>query len=274
MRDHDDLTDRLAQLGSAPVPGDVRDGHVHAMRAATPAPDSPRRFGKLAVAAAALVGFAAGSTGFAMAGALPDPAQGVAHDVLAVVQIEVPDAPPANRGQCISAVARNKDLTSEEKVARKAECKNTVPPGLADDRPGRSGEAPGRSGDHPNEDEDPCTGKPPWAGPMEPTERQRLKDEFAACRGADDDPEADAAEAAEAEEEAREREAAEDAAEAEAEAQEEAEERQAESQEQPAPPAPADPGPAELPGPAQDAAPEDVPPTDEAEAAPEDPSAG
>ncbi|MFP5322201.1 MAG: hypothetical protein ACLGIC_10190, partial [Acidimicrobiia bacterium] len=69
MRDHDDLTDRLADLGSAPVPDDVRDGHLHAMRAATPTPDSPRRFGKLAVAAAALVGFAAGSTGFAMAGA-------------------------------------------------------------------------------------------------------------------------------------------------------------------------------------------------------------
>jgi len=173
MHEHDDLARRLGALGSAPVPEDVRAGHLHAMRGASPAGDGRRRFGRLAVAAAALAGFAVGSTGFAMAGALPAPAQGVAHDVLSVVQVDVPDR-PANHGSCVSAAAKLDDPAAKQ--AAKEACRTSNPPGrpegVGGGRPdGAGGGAPatppGQVGKAPkgaNADDDPCTGKPPWAG--------------------------------------------------------------------------------------------------------------
>lgn len=188
MHEHDDLTQRLGALGSAPVADDVRDQHLHAMRAAAPAPAEHRGFGRLAVAAAAIVGFAVGSTGFAMAGALPDPAQGVAHDVLSVVQVDVPDR-PQNRGACVSAAAKAGDQ------AAKAAC----PKGGARGTPGEgkpdakakgkakgTGVAPGRpaeAGPHPNADTSDCKGKPAWAG----DKREATPEERAAREACPDD---------------------------------------------------------------------------------------
>lgn len=134
------------------------------------------RFGRLAVAGAAIIGFLAGSTGLAMAGALPDPAQDVAHDVLGAVQIDVPEG---KRGPCVSAIAKS-DLTKDEKKAAKAAC----PKGGS----GKSGEAPGESGDLPHSD-DPCRGRPPWAGNKGLTADQKdaLKAERRTLCGPDDD---------------------------------------------------------------------------------------
>ena len=197
--DENEITQRLRAAGEHPVPGEVRAGHLSQMHAATPASTpQPKRFNRLAVAAAAFVGFAVGSTGFAMAGALPDPAQGVAHDVLSVVQVQVPDRPD-NHGKCISTAAKLTDPV--EKRDAKELCKETHPPGRSGEAPGRSGDAPGRSGeapgrkafpaDHPNGDGDDCTGKPPWAGKDGAPYTADAKAEFnRSCgRDVDDEPE-------------------------------------------------------------------------------------
>src|SRR5688572_254473 len=85
----DDLERRLGALGREPVDPDTALRHRSAMAAVDAAP-ARSRFGWRAVAAAAVVGFLAGSTGLAAAGTLPDPAQDLAHDVLARVGVDVP----------------------------------------------------------------------------------------------------------------------------------------------------------------------------------------
>ena len=181
------LTDRLRDLGSHPVPAATESDHLSRM-AATPA-EPARRFGRGAIAAAAIVGFLAGSTGLAAAGALPDPAQDVAHDVLAVVQVDVPKGKEGKRGPCVSEVAKRSDLSDAEKKAAKDACpkggaqKDDAEDG--DGAPGRSGSAPGQV----KHADDPCRGNPPWAGnkDLTPEQKQALKDERAAVCGPDDD---------------------------------------------------------------------------------------
>ena len=189
--DENEITQRLRDAGNQPVPGEVRGSHLSQMQAATPAAvQQPKRFGRLAVAAAAFVGFAVGSTGFAMAGALPDPAQQVAHDVLAVVQFDVED--PRNRGQCISDAAKANPDDEVAKANAKAECPKGKPDhagqgnGKAKGRPDRAGPPEG----HPN-DGDPCKGPPPWAGnKVGPADKERMKTERAAqCTDIENEPE-------------------------------------------------------------------------------------
>ena len=241
--DHDDLTDRLRALGEQPVPEAARHQHLSRMTATTPAA-APRRFGHFAVAAAAIVGFFAGSTGLAMAGALPDPAQGVVHDVLSTISVQVPDGTPGHRGSCVSAAAKISD--PEAKATAKAACPKGGPP-VAGEAPGRSGEARTKADKH---GEDPCRGKPPWAGrnDMTEAEKQAAKEQRAAqcgrtleAEGADDAD--DAAE--------REREAAEEQREA---AEEEQQQQQAPAPVLPEPPnAGAEAEPTDPPAPDADA---------------------
>ena len=264
--DHDDLTDRLRALGEQPVPEATRHQHLNRMTATAPTVP-PRRFGRVAVAAAAMVGFFAGSTGLAMAGALPDPAQDVAHDVLSTISVQVPAGTPGHRGSCVSTAAKIAD--PEAKAAEKAKCpKGGKPAGVA---PGRSGEAPGRTKADKHAD-DPCRGKPPWAGrnDMTEAEKQAAKEQRAAeCgRTLDADDPADAAEdAAE-----REREAAEEQREAAGEQRESAEEQQPQEQAPDpvlpeAPAADAEPQPAYPPAPDREA--DGVEPGSEAPVEPE-----
>ncbi len=187
VMDHDDPTRRLADLGRRPVPDELRAEHLHAMRVAAragvPATPAPRGFGRLAVAAAALVGFLVGSTGFAMAGALPGPVQGVAHDVLSVVQVDVPDW--RNRGECVSTAARAGDDAAKVACPKGGRPEGTPGAGR-DGAPGQQGKAPKAGAPAgPNRDDDPCTGKPPWAGPGTPEEKAAAR---ATCpdRAADD----------------------------------------------------------------------------------------
>ena len=214
-----DVEDRLGRLGRHPVDPDVRAAHLRRAGAVAAAP-ARRRFGPLAVGAAAVVGFLAGSAGLAAAGALPDPAQNVAHDVLGVVQVDVPQGD--NRGACISEAAKIKD--KDAKRAAKDACpkgndtdddtddsgpddapgrsgdapgRSGDAPGRSGDAPGRSGDAPGRSGDAPGRSgdapgqvkhaDDPCRGKPPWAGPMPQSEREALKEQHSRDACPDDD---------------------------------------------------------------------------------------
>ena len=236
VMDENEITQRLRDAGDQPVPGEVRATHLSQMHAAVPVVEKPKRFGRLAVAAAAFVGFAVGSTGFAMAGALPAPAQEVAHDVLSVVQVNVPDGEYKNRGECISTAAKANPTDEVAKQLAKDECKATIKPG----KPAHAGQGKGKGkgngggppGGHPNDKTDDCKGRPPWAGKDAPDFNEQQKAEFhAGCgRGADDDR-------AEAEAEAREEQQEKDA-----EAREE--QRQAEAEQQ-APPAPADQTPAD-----------------------------
>lgn len=181
MEQHSDLTDRLRALGEPPLPDDLARRHVAAFAAATAGTDlggrspRPKRFGRLAVAGAAMVGFVAGSTGLAAAGALPGPAQGVAHDVLNVVGVDVPDS----RGRCISQAARTHGDDDAAKQAAKDACpQGGKPAGVGGGKPdGVGGGKPeGVGGGPPQElleDGDPCKGPPPWAGRGQPTDEER-----------------------------------------------------------------------------------------------------
>ena len=181
--DERDVTERLRALGRRPVPTETRAHHLQQL-AGTPA-RRPKRFGRVAVAAAAMIGFLAGSTGLAVAGALPDTAQDVAHDVLAVVRVDVPEG---TRGACVSAAARDKTLDKAAKKAAKDACPKGGPPdGVGpDDAPGAPDATPGTPGDQ-------CHGKPPWAGrnDLTPEQRDAMKAERAATCGTEADDQTD-----------------------------------------------------------------------------------
>src|SRR5205823_13742746 len=91
---------RLAAFGRHPVPEDVVRRHMAMIEAASVQPTvsvvaAATRRGhtwsrKIAVGAAFLGGLLTGSMGLAAAGALPRPAQTVAHDALSAVGVDVP----------------------------------------------------------------------------------------------------------------------------------------------------------------------------------------
>lgn len=213
-----ELHDRLRSMGTRPVGAEARERHLRRIESVSPGSteSGQRRFGPVAIAAACVVGFFAGSTGLAMAGALPDQAQSVAHDVLGVVQVDVPAGKDGKRGPCVSEAAKIKD--KDAKQAAKDACPKGAPdddspedddsgsdapgrsgdapgqnkdapgrsgdaPGQNKDKPGRSGDAPGQNKDKPNgqgngttkHDDDPCKGRPAWAGPMSKADRDAAK---------------------------------------------------------------------------------------------------
>jgi hypothetical protein len=203
-----ELIGRLGALVPEAVDPATRAAHLRRARAVEPVPRR-RRIGVVAVAAAAVVGFLAGSAGFAAAGSLPDPAQDVAHDVFGVIEVDVPQG-NGNRGSCVSAAAKIKD--KDAKQAAKDACPkggidddtdetdsdetDTDSPGRSGDAPGQGGDSPGRSGEAPGQTKhagDPCRGKPAWAGPMPKAEREALKEQHGrqACVDADEAEEPD-----------------------------------------------------------------------------------
>lgn len=182
----DDLLRRLDDLGSQPVDDEVARAHLTAM-AAVDAPSPRSRFGWRAVAAAALVGFLAGSTGLAAAGTLPDPAQDVAHDVLARVGIDVPRSTEGcpegqtfrNHGEYVSAVEA---AGGDVEAAAHSDCGMPL-------RGGGGGNGNGIGGGgtpRPDTDGDPCTGPPPWAGAHLDREARRLLQEQRRLQCGDD----------------------------------------------------------------------------------------
>jgi hypothetical protein len=155
----DDLTLRLRDVGRRPIDPSVRQEHWRRIAAEErSAVAQPRRFVRFVpAAAAAVIGLLAGSTGLAFAGALPDPAQDVVHDVLEPFNVKVPEG---KRGPCVSQAAKLDD--KQAKQAAKDACPKGGN-GARDDessgdeatttdmgstettRPGRSGEAPGHN---------------------------------------------------------------------------------------------------------------------------------
>ena len=173
----DEIRARLRSLGTEPIDEQTRAAHLRRMAAGGGVVEPRRRgFVWAGIAAAAVVGFLAGSTGLAMADALPDPAQGVAHDVLRVVQVDVPQGKEGKRGPCVAEAAKIKD-----KDAKKA-AKDACPKGGGDesgddsgDEDSQGGEAPGAPEQGPPAADDPCHGRPPWAGPMSKAQREAAK---------------------------------------------------------------------------------------------------
>ena len=164
----DEIRGRLRALGQEPIDEQTRAAHMRRMAAGIVV-DEPRRRGFVwaGIAAAAVVGFLAGSTGLAMADALPDPAQEVAHDVLRVVQVDVPQG---KRGPCVAEAAKIKD-----KDAKKA-AKDACPKGGGDEDGEESGDGSGTPRQGPPPADDPCRGRPPWAGPMSKEQREAAKE--------------------------------------------------------------------------------------------------
>ncbi len=204
----DPITDRLRDVGSARIPVATRGTQLRAMHAAystagVPARRTEKRFGRLAVAMAAIVGFVAGTTGLAMAGALPGPAQGAAVDVLSVVGIDAPAAKEPKRGPCVSEAAKLADPVAKQ--AAKDACpkgpfgngRTGAPgqdgaPGQNKDKPNGKPEANGRSAEAPGQVDkaaDPCRGRPPWAGKNDLTDEEVAAAK--AARAACPDDEAD-----------------------------------------------------------------------------------
>jgi hypothetical protein len=179
----DELEQRLRSLGTDPIDPATRAGHMRRIADAATTGE-PRRRGFVwgGIAAAAIVGFLAGSTGLAMADALPNPAQDVAHDVLHVVNVQVPAGKEGKRGPCMASAAKIKD--KDAKQAAKDACPKGGNGG------GDEGNGGGGGNGAPASD-DPCHGRPPWAGPMSKADRQAAKESAsrAQCPADDEDQE-------------------------------------------------------------------------------------
>jgi hypothetical protein len=187
-----ELQERLRELGRRPIDADTQKLHLRRMNAGADSEPRWRGLVWVGIASAAVVGFLAGSTGLAMADALPNRAQRVAHDVLGAVEVDVPAGQEGKRGPCVAEAAKIKD--KDAKKAAMDACpkgsgddggngpagspNNSDAPGHSGDAPGHSGGAPGRSGSAPGQVKhtgDPCHGRPPWAGPMSKEQRDAAK---------------------------------------------------------------------------------------------------
>jgi hypothetical protein len=177
----DEIRARLHSLADQPIEAETRAAHLRRMAAAGPSAEPRRRgFVWAGIAAAAVVGFLAGSTGLAMADALPGSAQSVAHDVLGAVKVDVPQGKQGKRGPCVAEAAKIKD-----KDAKRA-AKDACPKGAGDETGDETG---GNGNGPPPASDDPCHGRPPWAGPMSKEQRQAAKASAsrANCPNDDDD---------------------------------------------------------------------------------------
>ena len=95
MEEHQPVIDSLRALGRKPIDPVTANRHLTQMdgvRARTPFST------KVKVGAAFGIGILVGSAGLASAGALPGPAQGVAHTVLSTVGVHVPGGPQRYNG--------------------------------------------------------------------------------------------------------------------------------------------------------------------------------
>jgi hypothetical protein len=184
-QDHETV-ERLRAFGRRPVDPPTASAHLTAMADAAPR-RSPWRT-KVAVAGAFLAGLLLGGTGLATAGALPDPAQEVAFNVLHRTGMHVPHPHEGNlcKGPPLWVLERRTPEANEEAAHDQFRAENCPqraegqgppdhvrsgehrggPPAHARGPAGRPGAAeggPGRAGAR----GEGCSGPPPWAGPPE-----------------------------------------------------------------------------------------------------------
>ena len=186
MDDHDDLIERLQALGRQPVDPARQHAHLAAM---TPAGRSPLR-AKLRVAGAFLAGLLVGGSGLAVAGALPDSAQNVAHNVFEQVGVQVPQPDRYHDAEeCGPEVKANHgQYVRDDKSLARSDCgKPTHAGGKDAGETPRSGKG-GTGGPAAKGDRGPCQGPPPWAGSaMSPEDKAAAQAEREARCGVDDD---------------------------------------------------------------------------------------
>ena len=163
----DEIASRLRDLGEQAVEPSTAAAHLSAM--ASVEPKRSRRFGRLAVAGAALAGFALGGTGLAAAGAMPKPVEDAVNKVMEVTGFR-------NRGECVSQAARSGDQAA----------KDACPKGGRGAHGERSDKA---NREQRKDDGDPCTGPPAWAGRGRPTPEEKKTHASARAACPDDDAE-------------------------------------------------------------------------------------
>lgn len=180
MDEHDDLHARLRRLGTAPIEPRRQAADLLAMADVATSPRSRTRGflgSKVRLAAAFLAGLLLGSTGLAAADALPDPAQHVAHNVLARVGVDVPNPERYHGPECGAEVQKNHGgYVRDDHALASSDC----------GKPVRAGDGGQGNGD--GSTEGPCQGRPPWAGNKDMTdaEVEAAKAERAALCGDDD----------------------------------------------------------------------------------------
>jgi hypothetical protein len=180
MDEHEELQARLRRLGTAPIEPRRQVADLLAMADVATSPRS-RSGGflgsKVRVAAAFLAGLLLGSTGLAAADALPDPAQHIAHNVLARVGVDVPNPERYHGPECGAEVQKNHGgYVRDDHALATSECGKPIRGGGSNSK--GNGSAKG-----------PCQGPPPWAGNKDLTdaEVEAAKTERAALCGSDAD---------------------------------------------------------------------------------------
>jgi hypothetical protein len=200
MDDDNQLLRRLRQLGAEPIDPSRAAGDLQAMAGVRPSRGVGGLLGsKVRLAGAFLVGLLLGSTGLAAADALPDPAQHVAHTVLAQVGVDVPNPERYHGPECGSEVKRNHGAyVRDDHALAQSDCGKPVGAGEPEDETSEQSNGNGKGNGNGNgADKGPCHGRPPWAGnkAMTDAEVEAAKAARAELCGADDDEaEADEAE--------------------------------------------------------------------------------
>lgn len=188
MDEHDDLRSRLRALAAQEIDPALQQAHLARM---ADVPGHRRLRPKLRAAGVFLAGLLVGGSGLAAAGALPDPAQHAAHQVLGEVGVDIPDPERYHGPECGPERKRNHGgYVRDNKELARSDCGKPL-------GTGGDGEADvdGRP-DHPGGSE--CQGPPPWAGPGKPSMTKEEKAAAQAARAAtcgedaddpvDDDP--------------------------------------------------------------------------------------
>jgi hypothetical protein len=185
MDEHDEIRNRLRHLGAQPIEPRRQAADLVAMAGVRRSSGRMSGFlgSKVRLAAAFLVGLLLGGTGLAAADALPDPAQHVAHNVLARVGVDVPNPERYHGPECGAEVKRNHGAyVSDDPTLAQGRCGKPVHAG------GSGGQGNGNGNGDGGADRGPCKGRPPWAGntTMTDAEVEAAKAERAAQCGTDD----------------------------------------------------------------------------------------
>jgi hypothetical protein len=154
--EHDpDLEGRLRSLGGHPIEPRLQSAHLTQMATAA---RSSRRRAKAKVAGIVAAGVLVGSTSLAAAGALPDPAQHLAHQALDTVGVDVPDPERYHGPECgPEAKGNHGAYVRDDHSLAKTRCGKPV-------HAGTGGDAEGGESKGPKAAKGPCQGPPPWAG--------------------------------------------------------------------------------------------------------------
>lgn len=181
--EHDpELEGRLRAVGTQPIDPRLQSAHLTQMAGAV---QSSRRRAKVRVAGIVVAGVLVGSTSLAAAGALPDPAQHLAHRALDNVGVQVPNPPRYHGPECGAEVKKNHGAyVRDDKSMATSDCGKKV----KDDAGGGTDEPEEPEAEEPKAEKGPCQGPPPWAGKdkasMTPEEKATAQAEREARCGA------------------------------------------------------------------------------------------